>query len=40
MNGSSTQKSRIVGLSQAGNKAASDARLDNFIKNNSNLKKN
>ena len=38
MNGSSTQKSRIVGLSQAGNKAASDARLDNFIKNNSNLK--
>jgi hypothetical protein len=32
--GSKTQRSRIKGLSQAGNKAASDARLDNFITNN------
>ena len=36
--GSRTQRSRIKGLSQAGNKAASDARLDNFIKSNQDLK--
>ena len=36
--GSKTQRSRIKGLSQAGNKAASDARLDNFIKSNQDLK--
>jgi hypothetical protein len=36
--GSQTQRSRIVGLSQAGNEAASDARLDNFINRNQNLK--
>ena len=36
--GSSTQRSRIKGLSQAGNKAASDVRLDNFIENNRDLK--
>ena len=36
--GSQTQRSRIVGLSQAGNEAASDARLDNFIDRNQNLK--
>ena len=36
--GSKTQRSRIKGLSQAGNKAASDVRLDNFIENNRDLK--
>ena len=36
--GSKTQRSRIKGLSQAGKKAASDARLDNFIKSNQDLK--
>jgi len=36
--GSQTQRSRVVGLSQAGNEAASDARLDNFIDRNQNLK--
>ena len=36
--GSSTQRSRIMGLSQAGNKSASDVRLDNFIENNRDLK--
>ena len=36
--GSKTQRSRIKGLSQAGNKAASDVRLDNFIKSNQDLK--
>jgi len=36
--GSKTQRSRIKGLSQAGNKAASDVRLDNFIESNRDLK--
>ena len=36
--GSRTQRSRIKGLSQAGSKAASDARLNNFIENNRDLK--
>ena len=35
---SKTQLSRIKGLSQAGNAAASDARLDNFIESNRDLK--
>ena len=36
--GSKTQRSRIKGLSQAGNKAASNVRLDNFVGSNKGLK--